>query len=105
MGVGGTSEMSRASRRAAVLERHRILWLLALQFASVSCTTYCGAARRAGRRVRDGAAVRKSGLSDLEMDAMVCNFQVTVRKERRCVGVYESRVDGQSRRICRGAEG
>jgi hypothetical protein len=80
MGVGGTSEMSRASRRAAVLERHRILSLLALQFASGSCKTYCGAARRAGRRVRDGAAVRKSGLSVLEMDAMVYIFLVRTRK-------------------------
>jgi hypothetical protein len=30
IGVGGTSVMSSASRRAAVLERHRILRLLAL---------------------------------------------------------------------------
>jgi len=34
--------------------------------------TYCGATRAAGRRVRDEAvAVRRSGLSDLEIEAML----------------------------------
>jgi hypothetical protein len=76
MGVGGTSEMSIASRRVAVAERHRILWhahqpstFLPPPF---ELETYCVAARTAGRKTRDETvAVRRSGLNDLEIDAIV----------------------------------
>jgi hypothetical protein len=58
IGVGGTSEMSTASRRAAVVDRHRI-----------------GAARDVGRRDRDeAAATRVSGLRDREKDAMLLDI-------------------------------
>jgi hypothetical protein len=67
--------MSRASFRKAVAERHRILYRLVSVYLHVPCAipqSYCGAARAAGRRVRDVAfAARTSGLKVLDIDAMV----------------------------------
>lgn len=60
--------------------------------------TYCGAARTAGRTVRDEAtAVRRSGLSDREKDAMVRECVQNWLKESCAWRVDTKNVNGSER--------
>lgn len=70
MGVGGTSDMSSVSRRAALAERHRVVgcWCAAVHgvaaerdAAGRSGRVEAAAARASGRNVRDREAMAQIG--------------------------------------------